>query len=271
MNKIPFKAVVVDMDGTFVDHNNKYNRDEFKTILAKLQENGIHFVAASGRPAARLAEDFKGFTNHVDFVADNGAVLVRDEKVIKATSYSKEAVQKMINIIKTKFSEALPVTLISGVKNTYCLKSIPDDKKKMMFFFYPNTIEIDDFKDLPDDTYTKVTISYPYYIGKDIEREYNKVSDEKTEFKTSGFENIDLVPAGVNKGIGLKEMLEYLQVKPNEIIAFGDSGNDVEMLEMTDLSYAMANGTDEAKNAAKLSAPSNDDDGVFKVLNEYLK
>lgn len=271
MTKIPFKAVVVDMDGTFVDKDNQFNRTEFKEILAQLQANGIHFIAASGRPAARLADDFKGFNDHVDFVADNGAVLVRDQKVIQATAYSKEAVLKMTKIIQEDFPKALPVTLISGVKHTYCLKSIPEDKKKMMFFFYPNTVEIDDFVNLPDDTYTKVTISYPYYIGKDIAREYNQICDEKTEFKTSGFENIDLVPAGVNKGIGLKEMLKYLQVKPNEIIAFGDSGNDIEMLEMTDMSYCMANGTDEAKKAAKFEAPSNTDDGVFKVLKKYLQ
>lgn len=66
-------------------------------------------------------------------------------------------------------------------------------------------------------------------------------------------------------------MLKYLQVKPNEIIAFGDSGNDIEMLEMTDMSYCMANGTDEAKKAAKFEAPSNTDDGVFKVLKKYLQ
>lgn len=267
---IPFKAVVVDMDGTFVDENNYFNHEEFKKILDKLDKHHISFIAASGRPAARLDEDFKEFTNRIDFVADNGAVLVKDGKVIKAVSYSKKAVKKMIDVIKNKFPEALPVTLISGIKHTYCLKSIPQDKQEMMFFYYPNTIKLDSFDQLPDDQYTKVTISYPNTIGKEIEKEYNAISDEKTEFKTSGFENIDLVPAGINKAIGLEEMLNYLHIKPAEIIAFGDSGNDIEMLKMTDMSYCMENGTDEAKNAAKHLAPKNTDDGVFKILDEYL-
>ncbi len=271
MKKIPFKTVVVDMDGTFEDDHNQYDHQEFKQILNKLQAKNIHFVAASGRPAARLADDFKGFTDHVDFVADNGAVLVRDNKVIKANNFSKASVLQMINIIKKEFPAALPVTLVSAVKHTYCLKSIPADKKKMMFFYYPNTVEIDDFNEIPDDLYTKITISYPNTIGKKLEQDYNQVSKQKVEFKTSGFENIDLVLKGTDKAEGLKEILKYLHVSPQETIVFGDSGNDIGMLELTPYSYVMANGTKEAKKIAKFQAPSNNDQGVFKVLNDYLK
>lgn len=270
MPDIPFKTVVVDMDGTFVDKNNYYNKKEFEDILNKLHQKGCHFLVASGRPAARLFNDFAGFTDRIDFVADNGAVLIRDQKIIKATSFSKAAILKITQIIAEQFPAALPVTLVSGVQHTYCLKNIPDDKKKLMFFFYPNTIGIDDFKNIPDDKYTKVTISYPNTIGKELEATINQNVKEQVKFTTSGFENIDLVLKGTKKQKGLKELLKYLKVKPNDVIAFGDSGNDIEMLKESGISYCMANGTAEAKKAAKFIAPANTEDGVFKVLYKYL-
>lgn len=268
--KIPFKAVAVDMDGTFVNDNKEYDHQKFQQLLTKLKEHGIQFIAASGRPASRLEADFAGFTQDIDLVADNGAVLVQHNNIIKTVSYSKEAVLKLIKIIENKFPAALPLTLISGIKHTYCLTTLPDERKDMMFFYYPNTIEIKSFQELPDDQYTKVTISYQNTIGKELERNFNEISNEKTIFKTSGFENIDLVPEGVDKASGLKALLAEMNIKPEETIVLGDSGNDLEMLKMTKMSYAMANGTPEAKKAAQFTAPSNNDDGVFKILNQYL-
>lgn len=270
MKAIPFKAVAVDMDGTFEDDQRHYDRQEFAHILTQLKKRHIHFIAASGRPAARLAADFTGFTDQVDFVADNGAVLMHANQLIKVHSFSKEAVLTMIKIIAHDHPAALPLTLVSGVKHTYCLNSLPAKRKKMMFFYYPNTVEIDDFQKMPCDQYTKITISYPNTIGTAIVKKYNRLSSQKAEFKTSGFENIDLVLRGIDKASGLKDILRYLKVPSDEVITFGDSGNDVGMLRMTSYSYAMANGTQEAKKAAHFVAPSNNDQGVFKVLASYL-
>lgn len=270
MKIIPFKAVAVDMDGTFENDQRQYDRQEFSKILGQLEKRQIHFIAASGRPAARLAADFAGFTDHVDFVADNGAVLSRDNQIIKVNSFTRKAVLQMIGIIQRDYPAALPLTLVSGVKHTYCLNSLPAKRKKMMFFYYPNTTELSSFKEMPLDQYTKITISYPNTIGQAIVDQYNQISPQKAEFKTSGFENIDLVLQGIDKASGLREILRYLKIKPTEVITFGDSGNDVGMLQMTPYSYAMANGTAAAKKAARFTAPSNNDNGVFKVLTSYL-
>lgn len=270
MSQLPFKAVAVDMDGTFEDDHRHYDKEEFKTILKQLNKKGVHFIAASGRPAARLAKDFEGFTKHVDFVADNGGALIRDEQVVKTTCFSRDAVLKMTHLIADKFPQALPYTLVSAIKHTYCLDTLPQERVEMMSFYYPNTVKIHNFDDIPEDQYTKITLTYNYTIGQKLADEFNKISDQKVHFSSSGFENIDLVLEGVNKAIGLKELLDYLKVSPQETIAFGDNENDVEMLKMVGYSYAMANGSDQAKEAAKFEAPSNNDDGVFKVLKKYL-
>lgn len=81
---------------------------------------------------------------------------------------------------------------------------------------------------------------------------------------------IDAVKYGINKATGLKKLLAYFGLTGEDLIAFGDSGNDIPMLDFAKYSYAMENGMALAKEHAKYLAPSNNDNGVLRVLNEYL-
>ena len=121
-----------------------------------------------------------------------------------------------------------------------------------------------------DDQYTKITMDYPSKIRHELEHGFNSRSTEKIHVTTSGWSYMDIIPEGVNKAAGLKEFLAYLDVPRSELIAFGDGENDLEMLKFAGLSYAMANGQDIVKKTAKFIAPTNNDNGVFKVLNKYL-
>ena len=54
------------------------------------------------------------------------------------------------------------------------------------------------------------------------------------------------------------------------VMAFGDSGNDIEMLEMAGHSYAVANAEEAVKAVAKHLAPTHQEGGVYQVIEEYL-
>ena len=77
---IPFKAVAVDMDGTFLNDQRNYDHDLFAQVLNKLEKRNIQFIVASGRPFARLKNDFSEFIDRVDFVTANGSRLLLKEK-----------------------------------------------------------------------------------------------------------------------------------------------------------------------------------------------
>ena len=65
-------------------------------------------------------------------------------------------------------------------------------------------------------------------------------------------------------------MLASWNLTLDDLVAFGDGGNDFEMLKAAGLSYAMENGSDEVKKVADKIAPNNNDSGVLKVLADYL-
>ena len=64
--------------------------------------------------------------------------------------------------------------------------------------------------------------------------------------------------------------MNEFQIASNEIMVFGDYNNDLEMLELSDYSFAMANAHPNVLKTAKYTTHSNDDFGVERILEKLL-
>ena len=81
---------------------------------------------------------------------------------------------------------------------------------------------------------------------------------------------MDAMAPGVCKGHAIKVLQDNLEIKPQETMAFGDQLNDIEMLERSYYSFAVANAREEVKKAARFQADSNVNNGVLKILRQLL-
>lgn len=269
MKQVPFNICAVDMDGTFMNSDNQYDRQYFKTILQELREQGVHFIAASGRPLGRLQRDFAGFTDRIDMIADNGCLLVRDNKLINTHHFTHHTAMKLLRFISSHYTNYSMI--VCGIKNSYVWANSLPDFKQMIRFYYPNYLTISDFSEIPeDDPIDKLTIWLNETTDR-LEQEFNSQLTEKIHATASGYRNgMDIVPYGTNKATGLKYFLNYFDTEPQKLIAFGDGQNDIEMLQLAGFSYAMANAKPELKKAAKYRAPDHNKNGVLRVLASYL-
>ncbi len=86
----------------------------------------------------------------------------------------------------------------------------------------------------------------------------------------SGERLVEISALGVTKAATLSLVADELAVDATDVIAFGDMPNDLPMLEWAGTSYAMANADPLVLDAADHVAPSNDDDGVARVLTEVF-
>ena len=84
---------------------------------------------------------------------------------------------------------------------------------------------------------------------------------------SSGHGSIDLIVPGFHKAHGIQLLQEKWNVKDDEIMAFGDGGNDIEMLKHVKYGFAMENGSDDVKESTKYRAPSNNDSGVLVIID----
>ncbi|MBN2496816.1 MAG: HAD family hydrolase [Deltaproteobacteria bacterium] len=81
---------------------------------------------------------------------------------------------------------------------------------------------------------------------------------------------MEVLPHGVSKGAALSRVAAMLEVPPESIAAFGDSNNDIEMLEYAGLGVAVANALDAVKRASDLVAPRPNGTGVADVLRAHV-
>ena len=264
---LPFKAVAVDMDGTFLDDRKQFNHKEFDQILTEFEKRGVHFIVASGRPYVRLKQDFGKFASRMDFVTLNGSRLIIKDQEAGSYLLNRDDVLKLIHDVHVKYGEM--ATMVFGRDIAYLHSNVEKDERDFLAYFAGNSTVIDDWNDLPEQIY-QITFGMDSSKAAEIERDFNFEHNNQISAFASATFAIDVNTQGVNKGAGLKHLLEKMGMTGDDLIAFGDGGNDIDMLDFAKYSYAMANGMDKVKKHAKYIAPANTENGVFKVLQKYL-
>ena len=81
---------------------------------------------------------------------------------------------------------------------------------------------------------------------------------------------LEFTELGVTKGTSLAFLIEKLGITREEVIAIGDSYNDVAMIEFAGLGVAMGNAPDDVKELANFVTDTNNNDGVAKVINTFI-
>ena len=82
---------------------------------------------------------------------------------------------------------------------------------------------------------------------------------------------IDILPRGTSKATSLDVLLEHLGIGIDEVVVFGDGGNDVAILDKVHYSVAVANAVDVAKEAANFQVGAAADEGVAEALEEIAR
>ena len=124
------------------------------------------------------------------------------------------------------------------------------------------------------DRYTGMTNKIHIFFRTQALRDqaWKLVEDEPYTLMSSASNDLELMPHGVDKGLGLKKLAAHLGLDMSQVMAIGDSGNDVDMLREAGLGVAMANATEDAKAAADhVLSYTNQEDGVAKAVWAVIK
>jgi hypothetical protein len=82
---------------------------------------------------------------------------------------------------------------------------------------------------------------------------------------------LEFQSGSASKWAALCSLLDSYGIAPDEVVAIGDDENDISMLRAAGLGVAMGNAAPAVKSAAHVVAPSNDDDGVARVIDKLLQ
>ena len=87
---------------------------------------------------------------------------------------------------------------------------------------------------------------------------------------SSGWNNIEILPKGVDKGTALKALAEMLDIPMEETAGIGDSDNDLGLFSAVSMSIAMGNAPDYVKKQAKRVTGSNAENGAAAAILSLL-
>lgn len=264
MDESSVRLVASDMDGTLLNSRGCLPSGFFEAFEA-LAAKGIHFAAASGRQYHGLRKTFAPVADRMLFVAENGAYVARGSDVWSVLDLDAETVFRLVCEIRA--IEDVHIVL-AGEQRAY-IDSVQPDFVREARKYYTECAQVEDLLNVTGDRFLKLAI---YDFRGAAANSYPRLLHWQDQLKlaVSGARWMDVNRQGADKGSALALIQQRLHLSPGETMAFGDQMNDLEMMGRARWSYAVGNAVPEIRRAAAFSAPSNDEEGVMKVLKGML-
>ena len=269
------RVIATDMDGTLLDPKGQLDLPRLEKILDKLDQCDIRFVIATGNEVHRMRQLLGHLAERVVLVVANGARIFENNELIQAQTWDDAMVDKALGHFKGReCQDQFVVTAMNGgfvKKGTVFTELDKFMTPEMIEKLYQRMNFVDEF----DSSLFGGVLKMSMVVGEErldsVLQEVNDLFDGRVRAVSSGYGCIDILQDGIHKAWGLVELLKRWNLKPEQIMAFGDSENDIEMLELAGISYAMENAEESVKRVATKVAPANSQAGVYKVLENWLE
>lgn len=265
-----YRLIALDLDGTLKNKDNIIT-PKTKEALINAQKNGIIVVLASGRPQPGIRHEAKELE-----IEKYGGYVIGYNGACITNVKTKEVVfeQTMdLNTAKEMYDRSREFKLACMTYIDDKVMSEDSDDEYVKYESWINDIgalPVDSFKDtLRHPIYKVLLAGKPEYVVA-IEKQFKEPYLEQLNICQSAKFFIEIMPKGINKAKSLDSLVKLLNIKQEEVIAFGDGDNDIEMIEYAGLGIAMGNASDTVKNKADFVTLSNNDDGIAYALDRFL-
>ena len=272
------RLAAVDMDGTLLDDDKNFppGMDE---LLDLMDERGVTFAPASGRQVWTLIDMFPGRPG-MTVIGENGGIVMRDGVEVSSHPVDTPTVREVIRLVRdaTSGPDGIDGGLVMCGKQFAYVERTDEGFVEGVMPYYHRTKRVEDQNAIIDaieagqidDAIVKLAV---YVIGPVEPLAQATLANfaDTHQYAISGANWADLQVQGVDKGSAVRDLQRFLGVDRSQTAVFGDAGNDLSMMGVADLSFAMANASQDVIEAARFVAPSNNEAGVIQVLRALLK
>ena len=276
------KAVFFDIDGTLLNSSKGAHEmtSAVKNSIRELQKNDTLVFIASGRPYAFLNDDIKNF-GFDGYILMNGSLILLNDKSDNdnsttgltsdsshITPFYKDAFEKeLLKELVKKFDEYKIEYILQDEKYSYLkpdfehLKSLYKNIKISNNYIKYN-LNIDDIN------VYKIELYCPDKESVDFCKTLEDDNFRYTHFDE--FNLFELYSRKNTKASGILKVLEHFDIDIKNSFAFGDSHNDIEMLNTVGCGIVMGNASDEIKTHGDKITKSVSEDGVAYGIKNYI-
>lgn len=252
------KAVFFDIDGTLVSFTTHTVPESARRAIGELRQRGVKVFISTGR-----------LLKHVSIVSDievDGYITVNGSYCITAAgdviferAFSRQTVERVIDLAE-QYDFDLNVMTHDNMYVTGMGERVQYIAK--MINIMP---EVTDVRAIAA---TQSVVQMCPYIDKELEQKIMPLLPDCVGSRWIDL-FMDLNLKGVDKSLGISEVMKYYGMDLSQAMAFGDGGNDIPMVRDAAIGVAMGNACDELKQVADYVTASVDEDGVVRALEHF--
>ncbi|MFC7319620.1 Cof-type HAD-IIB family hydrolase [Halobacillus campisalis] len=244
--KKDIKLIALDMDGTLLNSGETVSEANYKAIK-KAKDQGIHVVLSTGRSLERCQEIAESLGRSSYIVTINGGEIYNDKfELVDQTVLDAALVERLWELKEEHDVHYWSTTVQGQFNSSENFEKEINEYDWLKFGF-----------DIQDDEIRQVVLD-------------ELQNNEALEISNSSPTNIEVNPSGVNKAAALLKVCERLDIEMENVMAVGDSLNDMAMIKEAGIGVAMGNAQEDVKNEAAWVTSTNDEDGVAEAIERIL-
>jgi len=273
MNKI--KMLGLDLDGTLFNDERNISSRNLEAIEGAIAQ-GIIVLPATGRPPKGIPQEVLSIPGIRYAVTMNGAAVLdlNDNKVLYRDALETEAVIRILEMLM-KYKGLLDVYYYDQCYTTsqgFKLLDTIDLPENFLKYVKKTRTPVDDLIGLVKEkniTADKINMIFP---NMSVRNEVMKLlkADDSLAVTSSVAANVEINAKNANKGEGLRQLGQLLNIKPEEMMACGDADNDYLMIKNVGVGVAMGNAQNSIKEVADYVTLSNEEAGVAYAIEKFI-
>lgn len=254
------KGIFFDVDGTLISKEHSYISDQLLEALKELRQQGIKLFIATGRHYLELEK--LGINRQFKFdgyLILNGGYCFDDQGIIYTNPIDKIDVAKIV-----EYTENNNLACSFVESNDLYINLINELVVEAQIFLNTPLPPVKDIRRALENDVYQID---PFVEESEIKSIMNLAQNCKyTQWYDSGY---DIIPLKGGKQEGIKAMINHYGLKKDEVMAFGDGHNDIEMLQYVGTGICMENGHEETKKVSDFITVSVYDDGIVSALEHF--
>lgn len=266
LTQMKYKMLVLDLDDTLLTDEHTISAEN-KEMLFLAQELGVYVILASGRPTAAMtafAKELKLDNSYM--LSFNGAVItdLKEDKVIFEQALTQQQIHELYDY--SLKSKTHIITYIDGAILSETDSEYIEIEKKITGLAHH---KVPNFKQAVNSPAIKcILLEEPSYLLQ-VEADLKATMPHLSISMSKPF-FLEVAQNGIDKGASVKFLAEKLNILQSEIIAVGNAGNDLTMIEYAGLGVWVANVNADLREKGDVIVASNNDHGVAEVVRRFI-
>jgi len=265
------KLIAIDLDGTLLNDKKEISKTN-QEVLAQAKAKGVKIVLCTGRPLKAILPylDVLDLRSSGDYsITFNGGLVQKNDtgEIVDKQTLSVADVQDLLAVAETIDMplDVLADDVVLCFPTSLTHQTIYPTLNPLLVF-QPTDKQSVSAKTL----YNKAVVAYDQ---EELDQWIPKIPaefKERYEVIKTRSNLLEFMPKGVTKAYGIQLLAQELGIEPAEVMAIGDEENDLSMIAYAGVGVAMGNAISAVKEAADVVTATNEEDGVAKIVSEYV-